>query len=392
MRPTRLLAILLICALFGTVLGTPVRAQEPQPADPADGVSVFSRFPALEIATGDSVSFSLTVRSTGEPQIVRLSTDNLPEGWTATFRGEGRVIQSVYVEPEQDVAVDLRLDPAEDVEPGVYSVAVLVQAAGDEVRFPLEVTVQDKLPAGLEFDVELPVLRGAPDTTFRYNATLSNTGDEDVDVNLLAEAPAGIIVDFLLNGQSVTSIPLAANESRTLSIEAELFPDLPSGAYEFSVLATGAAADATETLVAEVIGRSNLSVSGLDGRLSGEISAGTTSPLSVIVSNDGTAVARNITLSASQPAGWTVEFTPAQIPELAGGQQIEVTANVQPAEQVLPGDYVVTMRATPEDGAPESAEFRITVLTSTLWGLVGVVLIAVAVGVVGLAVMRFGRR
>jgi len=32
------------------------------------------------------------------------------------------------------------------------------------------------------------------------------------------------------------------------------------------------------------------------------------------------------------------------------------------------------------------------VQTSTLWGLVGVVLIAVAVGVVGFAVSRFGRR
>jgi uncharacterized membrane protein len=53
---------------------------------------------------------------------------------------------------------------------------------------------------------------------------------------------------------------------------------------------------------------------------------------------------------------------------------------------------VVTIRATPEDGPAKPAEFRITVLTSTMWGMVGVGLIAVAVVVVGLAVMRFGRR
>jgi uncharacterized membrane protein len=53
---------------------------------------------------------------------------------------------------------------------------------------------------------------------------------------------------------------------------------------------------------------------------------------------------------------------------------------------------MVTVSARPEDGNSESADFRITVLTSTLWGVAGVALIAVAVVVVGLAVARFGRR
>jgi uncharacterized membrane protein len=53
---------------------------------------------------------------------------------------------------------------------------------------------------------------------------------------------------------------------------------------------------------------------------------------------------------------------------------------------------VINISARPADGATKSAEFRITVLTSTLWGVVGIILIAIAVGVVALAVMRFGRR
>jgi len=53
---------------------------------------------------------------------------------------------------------------------------------------------------------------------------------------------------------------------------------------------------------------------------------------------------------------------------------------------------MVTFRAQPEGGSHESAEYRVTVRTSTLWGLVGVGLIAVAVVVVGAAVTRFGRR
>jgi uncharacterized membrane protein len=53
---------------------------------------------------------------------------------------------------------------------------------------------------------------------------------------------------------------------------------------------------------------------------------------------------------------------------------------------------MLTVRARPQDSGYESADFRITVLTSTLWGVVGILLIAVAVAVVGWAVMRFGRR
>jgi uncharacterized membrane protein len=87
-----------------------------------------------------------------------------------------------------------------------------------------------------------------------------------------------------------------------------------------------------------------------------------------------------------------VEFDPERIDEIPTGQQVEVTMKVRPSEQAIAGDYMITVRARPEDGATESAEFRITVKTSTMWGLVGVALIAVAVFVVALAVMRFGRR
>ena len=69
-----------------------------------------------------------------------------------------------------------------------------------------------------------------------------------------------------------------------------------------------------------------------------------------------------------------------------------MTAKIKPAEKAVAGDYIVTMRARPAEGTNESAEFRITVATSTLWGVAGIALIAVAVGVVALAVMRFGRR
>jgi uncharacterized membrane protein len=99
-----------------------------------------------------------------------------------------------------------------------------------------------------------------------------------------------------------------------------------------------------------------------------------------------------VELSASTPSGWKVEFDPKTIEEIPVGEQVEVTANVRPGDKAIAGDYIVTVRAKPAEGASKSADFRITVRTSTLWGVVGIILIAVAVAVVALAVIRFGRR
>ena len=359
----------------------------------AANLTVFTPYPAQEAAVGENVTFNLTLRAGTTPQIVRLDTQDLPDGWTATFKGGGRVIEAAYVEPENDTKVDFRVDPPKDVAAGAYNFTVLARSDdGQQVSLPIELVVKEKLPPNMEFSTELPTLRGTPDSTFRYNVTLKNDGDADLSVNLVADAPPDFQVSFKLSGQDVTNIPLAANESKHLSVEAKAYPDTPAGDYPINVLAQGGETQATTQLTAEVTGQSDLVVTAPDGRLSDQAYVGNVTPIKVTVQNSGSAPARNIELSASQPSGWQVEFQPKQIPELAANNQVEVTANIQPSGQAIAGDYVVTVRAKPEDGPSKSADFRITVLTSTLWGIVGIGLIAVAVVVVGLAVMRFGRR
>jgi uncharacterized membrane protein len=378
---------------------SPVLAQEGQiqqsslPLEPNQNLTLFTSYPAQETAIGEDVTFELTLRTaTTAPELVRLEAQNLPTGWTASFRGGGRVVEAAYVEPENDTKVDLRVDPPQDVKPGDYRRSVIARGESGQVELPIELIVKEKLPPSLELSVDLPTLKGTPSTTFRYNAKLKNVGDEDLTINLLAETPKGFQASFKLTGQDVTSIPLAANETKTVNVEIAPFPDTPAGQYQFNVSAQGGEVQAQTTLIAEVTGQPELAVTAPDGRLSGQAYAGNTTPLKLVVQNTGSAPARDIELSASPPNGWQVEFEPKRITEISSGQQLEVTANIQPADQAVAGDYVITLRATPNDGPAESAEFRVTVLTSTLWGVVGIGLIAIAVAVVGLAVARFGRR
>jgi uncharacterized membrane protein len=96
-------------------------------------------------------------------------------------------------------------------------------------------------------------------------------------------------------------------------------------------------------------------------------------------------------MSGTVPTNWKVEFNPKDIQSIAPGEKKEVQAIVTPSDKAIAGDYVASFRAGAR-GDSANADFRITVTTSTLWGIVAVAIIAVALLVLLGAVARFGRR
>jgi uncharacterized membrane protein len=73
------------------------------------------------------------------------------------------------------------------------------------------------------------------------------------------------------------------------------------------------------------------------------------------------------------------------------GKDAEVQALVTPSDKSLAGDYMVSINANSR-GESASSQFRITVNTSTVWGMVGAGVIGVALLLMLGAVARFGRR
>jgi uncharacterized membrane protein len=386
--------LLISLALFVLIVPAPAMAQEesPTPTSTPPVLSIYTPYPSQVIGLGETSSLDINLEAGEEAQAVELEIEGLPEGWTATFRGGGEIIHSVYVKRGEETSIDLRIETPANGEPGTVNLTVIGRSDLATVEVPIELIVQEKLPPSLTFEAELPTLRGNPTTTFRFSTTLKNEGEEDLTVNLVAQAPSFFTVSFRLSGQDVTSVPLSANESKTVSIEAQPFSNVPAGSYPITVLAQGGEAEAVLELAAVVTGQPDLEVTAPDGRLSAQVNASRETPIRVIVRNTGSAPAHDIKLSSSAPNGWTVTFEPELVPEIPLGAEVEVTAKIRPADQAVAGDYVVTVRAQPGEGASQSADFRITVVTSTLWGIVGVGLVAVALGVVALAVMRFGRR
>lgn len=344
------------------------------------------------VGLGETINIPLTLRGGTKAQIVQLETVNVPEGWTVTFRGGGKIVKSAFVEPDADTDVDLRLEQPKEVQPGEYTFTLRAKGEGEQSELTIKITIQEKTPPSISLDCDLPTLRGSPTQTFRYDVNLKNEGSDELSVNLSAEVDPKFQVKFRLSGQEITNLPLPSKDTKRLSVEVQPISNVSAGSYPVKIIAEGAEARAELDLVAEVTGQAEIAVTAPDGRLSGQAYAGRDSSLKVIVRNNGSAPARNVQLSSSEPSGWNVSFDPQTIEQIPAGEQFEVNATIRPSEKAVAGDYIVNITARPNEGASKTAEFRITVLTSTLWGVVGIVLIAIAVGVVAMAVMRFGRR
>ncbi len=386
----RLLPIsLVLMLLVGFAL--PVTAQAQDETPPA-GLTLSTTYPSQIIGFGEVVTLTLKLRA-DSPQMVNLEVAGLPDGWEASFRGGSRIVDAVYLDGETTVNVDVRIEPPANPEAGRYTLKVVARGKTQTAEMPITLTVKEKLPARLSLEMDgLPVQRGTPSTTFRYTVTLKNEGGEDLTVALSADQPTNMQARFESAGQTVTEIQLAANESKNLTVVAEPLITLEAGRYPFRIYARAGDVEASLDLAADVVGEGRLSITTPDGRLSGQATAGQDNPLKIILKNTGTAPLRGIQLSSIEPSGWSVTFEPKEIVEIPAGQQVEVTATIKPAEKAVAGDYLLTINARPVDSKQQSAEFRITVVTSTLWGVAGIALIAVAVAAVGMAVSRFGRR
>jgi uncharacterized membrane protein len=359
------------------------------------GLWISTPYPSLGVAANESVELDLTLRNSGmPPQRVSLSAAGLPDKWNALFLGDGRPVDSAFLAPDSSVEVKLRVAPPEGVKSGTYQFQVAA-ASDDGTKFdlPIELKIGQSLPARLALATELPSLRGSPTSTFSYDVSLINESGRETVARLDAAAPPGFRVTFKegYGSQELTSIPVKPGEKRDLKVSVEPGENVQAGTYEVGIQASTDESNAQLALALDVTGQPRLSLSGKDDRLSTEANAGKETQVALVVENSGSAPARDIKFSASQPSGWKVTFQPESIGELAPNQKQEVTALLTPSSKAIAGDYMVTLSAV-GDGTSKNSDFRVTVETSTMWGIVGLVVIAAAVVVLSLAVKRFGRR
>jgi uncharacterized membrane protein len=380
--------------LLAMSVSFPSSAPAAEAAGDVKGLYLLTDYPAVTVRPGSTSTVSLRLQNYAmPPERFRLSVGGVPEGWTATLLGGGQPVAAAMPATNSSVALQLRLDVPAKSEIATHTLAIQAEGEGNVVSLPITVSLAKDLPAKLSLEPKLPSLRGSARSSFEYQVSIKNDSGKTLLVSLAAQGPQNFDTSFTeaYGSQELSSIPVEAGQPKDVKLRVRPPATVKAGQYAVTMRVGAEDATADAKVMLDITGQPQLGIAGRDGVLSTSAVAGRETSVPVEITNTGTAAAEEVELSGTGPNGWKIAFEPKTVTGLAPGQNREVQALITPPEKAVAGDYVTSLRATTR-GENASASFRVAVSTSTLWGIVGVGVIGIALLVLVGAVARFGRR
>jgi uncharacterized membrane protein len=370
-------------------------AQSPSPAPvseapPPAELTVVAAYPAVVVDPGDAASFAIAVTAP-QPERADLAVEGLPEDWTATFHGGETTVGGVSAGLEP-APLELRVAVPEEATPGTTAITLVATGESATVGLPLDVIVADTSGGAVSLTSAFPLLRGDTESPFSFDLELANDTARTVSFALEATGPEGWDVSARPSGEEqAATVQVAANDTERVTVSAEPPINAAAGLYPILVRASGDGHSTETELAVEITGSYALTLDTPDGRLNTSGTAGTAIEFPVVIVNEGTAPLQGVELRGTPPRDWEVVFEPETVELVEPGGFAEAVARITPAANAVAGDYDVTLRAS-TDQADDSIAVRTTVETSTLWGLVGLAVIAVVLIGLFLVFRRYGRR
>jgi uncharacterized repeat protein (TIGR01451 family) len=365
---------------------TPVQAAE---------LTITTTYPTVQVDPGGSVKLPLNVQTT-TPQVVDLSVVGIPEGWTASFHGGGFIVSSVYTSGSAASPapsdLELQVTVPQTATPNDYKFTVHAAAGSVTADLPVDLKVASAAGGSVSFTTDVPAKKGSPGSAVTFSLTLRNdTATEQTFTLSVPDAPDGWTVTATPPEAQAASFKVAAGDTSTVSVSATSPDSATAGDYVFTVVASAGNVGAQGQLGVTLSGNESVSLRSSTGILNTDVNAGSSTNYSVDIVNTGSAALTNITFSDTPPTGWKVTYTPATLASLAPKAMQTVIAAIQPPADAVAGDYQVTLSVT-AGTATDQVLVRTQVQTSTIWGVVGIGLIALVV--LGLLVVfrQYGRR
>jgi uncharacterized membrane protein len=384
MNVRRILLCLFLSVLTGLSTATAYAASDP------NGVTLYTPYTKISVSPGQSIDYSIDViNNSKEQQTAELALSGVPRSWKYQIQSGGWNISQLSILPGEKKSFSLKIEVPYQVNKGNYRFKL---TAGANIE-PLALTVNIAEQGTYEtsFTTDQPNMQGHSGQNFTFRTTLKNQTANQQLYALMADATRGWTVTFKSAGQSVTSVEMEANSSKDITVEITPPAEIGAGTYKIPVSAETSSTSAKLELEVVITGSYSMELTTPTGLLSAEITAGAQKKIQLSVRNTGTSVLSDISLSSSTPSKWQVEFDPKKIDKLLPGKDAQVTATIKADKNAIPGDYVLNLESrTPEVTA--KATFRISVQTSMLWGWVGVLIIAAALGSVFWLFRKYGRR
>lgn len=413
MRIGRLLLVLTTLAVVLGLHATAALAQEPS------DVRLDSAVRSLEMGPRETRT-DLTVdlyNTTAERRLVRIALEDIPDGWDIAVwdRFFDFKVGEIIVEPPApddtgaSQSLRLRVDLPDDRPPaGSYSFGLRITSPDRSVEYDSAryTIVVPEPPAstdtGVSVTVTYPVLSGPSTSEFEFEIVIDNDTGADTSFSLSAEVideNAQVLPGWEINyspsfGQERLISSISVGDSLNERVDVRVTPprNTAPGDYFIPVQVQDEAGfEAITFLQTTIRGRGEVFVSTDTGLLNIDATAGEETSTKMRLTNFGTAELLEIGLLADAPSGWEVTFAPSTVPPLPADQQIDIPVTILPAADAIPGDYLLTLRANHPD-TNASLELRVTVAQSTIWGWLGIVLVALVILILGALFWRLGRR
>ena len=386
--------IALFSAVLSIIAALSIAAGAEEAKSDVKGLFLLTDYPSVTLRPGATSSINLRLQNYAlPPERLALSVDGVPSGWTATLIGAGQPVAAVMPATNGSVSLELRLEVPKEAPAGTTTLTVNAKGTTANVSLPIEVKLATDLPAKLALNPQLPELRGTSKSNFEFQLGIKNDSGKKVTVSLSAQAPQNFDATFTeqYGSQELNALPLDAGQSKDVKLKVKPPNTVAAGKYKVVAKVSAEDASATTELTMDITGQPKIDITGRDGRLNASASAGVESSVPIVLSNSGTAAAEQVELSGSGPSGWKINFEPKTVDRIAPNENKDVTVLIMPPAKAIAGDYVNTLRASAR-GETSSQTFRVAVVTSTMWGVVGIALIGIALLVLVGAVAWFGRR
>lgn len=356
-------------------------------------VTLYTPYTGLTASPGETIDYSIDlINPESGVRTVRFDIPDLPDGWTYTITSGGKVIKELSVRGNGEQVMNLEVTVPLEIEQADYRFRlVATDQTGATSELPFLVSLSEKGIFETEFNVEQANLQGHTDSSFSYSGTIRNRTAEKQTYALTAKAPDGWAVRFQSGGDNVSSVTVEPNSETEVTIDVTPPEAANADTYKIEASANGSGTNAKVELEAVITGSYDLVLTTPRGNLSTDLVAGREKTIDLVVENTGTASVTDVKLSASAPPNWETEFEPSSIPEIAAGESVTVKAKMKAADDAIAGDYVTSFTANAQETSAD-ADFRISVETSTLWGLVGVAIIIAVVAVFYFVIKKYGRR
>lgn len=236
----------------------------------------------------------------------------------------------------------------------------------------------------IELSSRYPSLKGTAVATFEFDVDLRYEGKAPRVFELKAIPPSGwrASIQSGYERKEISSIRIDPGRAYPESVKVILTPPLwklaDPGEYLVVLEASSPPLKDRIELKAVITAKYEILLETPTGRLNVNATAGKDNFMSIILKNIGTGEIDKITFTSEKPTGWSITFKPDKVEALAPLQQTDIEVNIKPPAKTIAGDYMVTLKASNKE-VFDSLDIRVTVLTPTIWGWVGVAIVVLVI-------------